>query len=849
MKVSRFIHVVDCLLLPCLAVAIWLAVVAYPLAAVVPWMFNSTVREATPTPGFHAINDLMITSVGWAMAVALGAGAVGWLPGRVLGGALAGDDSSRRPRFVPLAALVLVPIVLPSYIVYYAWWQAWPIDTALHRWVIEHHGMQRAREATLYLGLVCWSWPLVSLCVAGASARRPRSRDDLLLIDGAPWGIRVLDRMRTDAPGLILGMLLAALATLHNTTCFDLAEVFTFANESRARAALGASPREVLQFNWPMLVIAGIGSIALWWRLGTRPEALPWQTSGISRGARVCTAVIWMMTVILPLALFWRGMAASGGVWQAMTDFFRLYRYNALSTLGLAAASAALATLVALGLMVIWHSDRKNWRFVGHVVSITWILASLLPGTILGLALQAAYSAGALTAVVYESPIILIIARLMSAGFVAVFIARWMARSEPRALRDLRLLDGAVSPLAVWKTARPALLGVAAATFAIVCVMSVGEVAVTAQVVPPMSIETTPISMTLLNDMHYQRPQSVLVAAVMMSGLGIIAALVMAVAWRSMSRGFGARRTAGVIALAAMLTVLSGCTPDDPDNLPPLEPAIIFGSPGQSLGQFGYPRCIDVDPKNHWVYVIDKTARVQRFDFNGQAQMEWHMPERENGKPTGVTVGPNGHVYVADTHYFRVMEYDVQGSLVNSFGAQGQGPGQFIYVTDIAFAPNGNIYVAEYGGHDRIQVFSPKGDYLFEFGSFGTEKGQYRRPQSLAFSHDGSELYIADACNHRIVVTDRSGQVLRMFGAAGRQAGELAYPYSIVVLPDQTLLVCEFGNNRIQRFSAAGESLGMYGRVGRGEGELQYPWAVAAADDRIFVLDSGNNRVQVIDVF
>ncbi len=851
MTLARLTQLVGFLLLPCVAVAIWLAVVAYPLAALAPTVVEhpAVVRDH-PAPEFHEPRELLLTSLGWAAAVAVGAGLLGWMPGRVLGASLRGGEGSRWwGGFVPLAALALVPVVLPSYVVYYAWWQAWPIDTAFHRWVIEHHGMQMAREATLYLGLACWSWPLVALCVAGAAARRPRQRDDMLLIDGAPWRVRALDRLRTDAPGILLGMLLVALATLNKTTCFDLAEVFTFANELRARAALGATPTEVLEISLPMLAIAAAGSISLWWRLGCQPDALPWQSSRSSRGAMIGSAIIWLAAVLLPLALFWRGMSATGGVWPAMQEFFRLYQGNTLSSLMLACISGALATLVGLGLAVIWHSDRLVLRILAHVVSITWLLASLLPGTILGFALQAAYNRGALTSVVYESPIILIIAQLMSAGFVAVLVARWTAASEPRALFDLRRLDGAFSPLALWRTARPAMLAGAAATFAIVGVMAMGEIAVTAQVVPPMSIDSTPISMTLLNDMHYQRPQTVLIAAILMSGLALLAAVATALVWRTTAVGLRPTRAASVIALASSLILLSGCTPDDPDNLPPLDPDLVFGSPGQTIGQFGYPRCIDIDPKNHWVYVIDKTARVQRFGFDGKAQLEWHMPERENGKPTGVTVGPNGHVYVADTHYFRVMEYDADGNLIHRFGRQGQGPGQFIYVTDIAFGPDGNMYVAEYGGHDRIQVFSPQGDYLFEFGSFGTERGQYRRPQSLAFSHDGKELYIADACNHRIVVTDRRGNVLRMFGSAGREFGQLAYPYSIVVLPDDALLVCEFGNNRIQRFDVSGKSLGMYGRVGRGTGELQYPWAVAVTDDQVFVLDSGNNRVQVMEMF
>ena len=69
---------------------------------------------------------------------------------------------------------------------------------------------------------------------------------------------------------------------------------------------------------------------------------------------------------------------------------------------------------------------------------------------------------------------------------------------------------------------------------------------------------------------------------------------------------------------------------------------------------------------------------------------------------------------------------------------------------------------------------------------------------------------------------------------------------AVEALADGHLVVCEYGNNRIQRFSQTGEPLGVAGRVGAGSGELRYPWGVDGADDRLFVLDSGNNRVQVV---
>ena len=97
-------------------------------------------------------------------------------------------------------------------------------------------------------------------------------------------------------------------------------------------------------------------------------------------------------------------------------------------------------------------------------------------------------------------------------------------------------------------------------------------------------------------------------------------------------------------------------------------------------------------------------------------------------------------------------------------------------------------------------------------------------------------------------VPEPQGRFLRSFGTAGRGPAQLAYPYDVMVLADGTLLVCEFGNNRVQHLSREGASQGLFGRVGTREGELRYPWGVDGAGGVVFVLDSGNNRVQVVGI-
>jgi DNA-binding beta-propeller fold protein YncE len=344
--------------------------------------------------------------------------------------------------------------------------------------------------------------------------------------------------------------------------------------------------------------------------------------------------------------------------------------------------------------------------------------------------------------------------------------------------------------------------------------------------------------------MHYQRPQTVVIASLALLAVALIAAVLTALVWAPLRAG---RRPLGVLLLLVFtgLTV-TGCGGDGGGESSRLKTQLIFGSTGSAPGQFAYPRCIAVDARNEFVYVIDKTARVQRFGLDGEAHLQWRMPAMEAGKPTGVSVAPDGRVFVADTHYYRIVAYTPDGREVLRFGSYGEGPGQFIYPTDIAFGPGGRLYVAEYGGHDRIQVFTAEGEYLFEFGSFGEGEGQFNRPQAITFSADLTELYIADACNHRIVVTDPEGRWLRHFGAPGTGEGQLHYPYGLAILGDGSLMVAEFGNNRLQRFSPEGESRRFFGRLGAEEGELRYPWAVDVAAETIFILDSGNNRVQTI---
>lgn len=339
----------------------------------------------------------------------------------------------------------------------------------------------------------------------------------------------------------------------------------------------------------------------------------------------------------------------------------------------------------------------------------------------------------------------------------------------------------------------------------------------------------------------------------------------------------------GACGLVALSLGLGGCD-DAPgvgmggEGAGKIRYTAIHGGLGDTPGRFAYPRAIDHDGDGLWI--IDKSARVQRIDpKTGACMTIFRMPEYDLGKPTGFCVAPGPDekgvwaenlLYIADTHYHRVIVYRPppahvpgqrqQPTLVAQWGSHGAGPGQFYYLTDVAVALGSDkksierIYVSEYGGNDRVSVFSAKHEFLFSFGSPGLGEDpkaiEFNRPQSLAIRSrrdGGRELVVVDACNHRIGRFTLDGELIGWMGSfrtQGRQPGQFYFPYGVALMPDGTALISEFGGNRLQHVDLdAGVTLGVYGEGGREPGQLAAPWGVTVLNGLAYVLDSANNRV------
>ena len=834
---------------------------------------------------------ILLRSLAWSLGAASAGALVGWCASRAM------PRVSPRALRAVLALAILLPIALPPWLLYAGLWLSVGPGTFIGDLAERSGAVPEMRIAILALALVAWCAAPAFAVLTARGARAAAGDTRLAEVDGLGWRSRLRAAWSRDWRLLAVSVVATAAFLLGETTAFDLAFVPTFGFELRSLDALGASAGRVLATAAPaiLLAVAGLALVA-WMTRGEKLRGL--RDRGAARAARTTPMALLAVAlpaaiVLVPVALFGRALFSA----PRLGDFLVLHGRALFSAVVVGSIAGLVVSLVAVALRAALATPRGSaLRRVGLAATALCALASLVPGTVVAIALEAGYNHHA-TAFVYDTPLVVVCTLAGRALAVAALVAIALDGREPGSARNLRALDGA-SFVARVRGLRAELLLAGAAAFPVALAWSLGELTASGRVVPP---GFQWIATDILNAIHYQRPETVLFGAAAL----LLAATVAIVGVRAVIAAVGrqAPRAAALALLAAATVGLVACDRTDAGrsgggglvgvddaNAPTLAgqaggapgefdaPLIdkpvaverLLGGAGRGKGQFNGPRVLAISPASGDTFVIDKDARIQRFSPAGEVLAEWSMPTAKRGKPVGASVAPDGSLVVADTHEHRLIAFSPTGETLWTLGEYGMADGQFIYPTDIVFCSDGRMFVAEYGSNDRIQVFDSNRRFLYRFGVSGIEPGQFLRPQVLVYDAERDELYVADVGNHRIQVFTSDGEFRRMFGVAGKGPGQLAYPFGLVVEVDgkaitaatgrplgesngpgrRTVVVAEHGNHRVQRLDATtGESLGMVGGLGTAGGRLKYPWALEPAGlgsdgvQRYAVCDHANARV------
>ncbi len=793
--------------------------------------------------GIASPGSLLVRTIMLALGVAGLAALIGWGPGRALRG------SGWFIRAVCFAAALI-----PAYAVFYCWWRVLRPGHAIADYAITHDLLGALRGATLGASLVAWSWPIAACIICLRAAAVDRLTSTMLTMDGASWRDRLAAAWRADRGAVCVAFVAIALVTFGETAAFDAAQVATFSSEIRALDATGAAPYEVMVASIPAILLAtilsAVAAVVLLRAIELRAALSSGDLADLGSWSReprravgaASLVVLVAIATVLPMGL----LAADPQVVGSTNSFGALHARGSLNALVMAAVAGIGGGLVAVAGSTLMLCCARR---VLLALFASALLALALPATLIALASASFWTSTRLARVIYDSFMVVSLAEVGRFSAVAFAVGIWCASSFARSEREIWLVHGR-SPMDFFRGARPIIVGAFLGGFLLTLALSVTETSIAARLEPP-GLDW--IASSLLNAIHYQDSSAVSGALIWMTGVSalcVIATIGILGGWMRLS----GRTVLKTLLFACPLLLALGC--DDRTQGALLEGAVdgavealptdlVVGRTGRTEGRFQMPRALAVEESTGSIFVIDKSARVQRFDADGKFELGWAMPQSKNGKPTGLTVGPDGLIYVADTHEHRVSIFDRDGKFVRAFGSYGQGDGQFVFPSDVVFAPDGRVFVSEYGGNDRIQVFDHSGAYVSQFGSPGQLEGQFARPQSMAFSNDGTELFVADACNHRIQVFEPDGTFLRSLCDPGQRMGELAYPYGIDVLDDGSLLVAEFGNCRVQRIDPlTGDCKGVWGGGGQSVGRLNAPWAVQHSRDRLFIVDSANGRIQ-----
>ncbi len=185
----------------------------------------------------------------------------------------------------------------------------------------------------------------------------------------------------------------------------------------------------------------------------------------------------------------------------------------------------------------------------------------------------------------------------------------------------------------------------------------------------------------------------------------------------------------------------NSCAESDVDPIVKLDPD---GNVVQSFGAglITWPHGMDVDSEGN-VWVADaRSPNARELERTPNAPMNGHQV---------IKFSPDGEVLLR----------------LGTPGETGNPPTHFTEPNDVVVGPNGNIYVGESHGAQfedeagpnsigRITKWAPDGAFIKSWGSWGYEDGQFRAPHSLAFDSQG-RLFVADRGNRRIQIFDQEG--------------------------------------------------------------------------------------------
>lgn len=290
-----------------------------------------------------------------------------------------------------------------------------------------------------------------------------------------------------------------------------------------------------------------------------------------------------------------------------------------------------------------------------------------------------------------------------------------------------------------------------------------------------------------------------------------------------------------------------------------------------AIGNLDRPRTLSIDPGNpqdgnrpQALYVINREHYqlfgniqtpilvwgIRKFNLAGGLENKFGGTFLINDlqNPTGIGVDRGGNVYVTDPGSNDVRSYSSFGSYIKP----GSNDNSFSGISkpyDIQVMRTGGFAVSS-AGNNQVMFFDAAKQ------AAKNSSGQALKPltgstglKGLSVDADDNVYFIDDAAPAGGVIKkfNTTGQLQMQFGfRGGRGAGYFEGPTDLSVdNRNGDIYVVDSGNNRVQRFNRDGQFMSEFGGMGAGNGQFNSPTGIAVdRDGYVYISDTNNNRVQ-----
>jgi ligand-binding sensor domain-containing protein len=192
-----------------------------------------------------------------------------------------------------------------------------------------------------------------------------------------------------------------------------------------------------------------------------------------------------------------------------------------------------------------------------------------------------------------------------------------------------------------------------------------------------------------------------------------------------------------------------------------------------------------------WSFQRTPVGSPQLFKFDANRNLVLAIGEEVIGrqvKTHGMAVDAEDNVWIVDTNGSTIMKLSPAGELLMTLGERGRrgdwdearGLRLLWQPVHLAFAPNGDIYIAE--GHanespndidsedpansvgaSRILHLDRNGNFINQWYGNSVGQGKFASAHGFAVDPTSGDVWIGDREEYRIVIYNSSGQFLRTF--------------------------------------------------------------------------------------